>query len=233
MKRRWAALGGGLGLAIGVVAGPTLFADETSDKQPRPHNSEAVTAAQSGPTTFDTKFVAIDPARAFDSRIPTGPTGPNFVAVTSGIATGFTASAINFNGTSDVANAGIVSIDHNRTVRIWNGDQSGTTHVIIDITGYFVKPMYAEVARNGSVTAGSRVTSAQRFQAGVYDVTFDRNVTGCATTATIGDINTEPGGLIDVQTVTSAVRVFTADPDRGGAPTPALSDRAFYLVVTC
>lgn len=233
MKRRWAALGGGLGLAIGVVAGPTLFADETSDKQPRPHNSEAVTAAQSGPTTFDTKFVAIDPARAFDSRIPTGPTGPNFVAVTSGIATGFTASAINFNGTSDVANAGIVSIDHNRTVRIWNGDQSGTTHVIIDITGYFVKPLFAEVHGSGALSDGSRAISATKIDTGKYGVRFDRDVSGCAYTATIGGATFAVAGVIDTglsSTSNDTVEVFTQDND--GSP-PAYVDKPFHLTITC
>jgi hypothetical protein len=65
------------------------------------------------------------------------PTGPNFLAVTPGDAAAFTASSINFNGTSDLANAATVAIDANRTVKVWAGDQSGSTHVLIDVTGYY------------------------------------------------------------------------------------------------
>ncbi len=67
-----------------------------------------------------------------------GPTGPNFIAVTPGDATGFTASAVNFDGTTDVANAGTVTLDADRQVRIWAGDQAGSMFVIIDITGYYL-----------------------------------------------------------------------------------------------
>lgn len=64
--------------------------------------------------------------------------GPNFVSVTPGGAASFTASAINFNGTADIANAGIVSIDAGRKVKLWGGDQAGSMFVIIDITGYYL-----------------------------------------------------------------------------------------------
>jgi hypothetical protein len=69
------------------------------------------------------------------------PTGPNFVAVTPGDAASFLASAINFNGTADIANAGTVAIDANRQITVWGGDQSGSAHVIIDVTGYFAPPV--------------------------------------------------------------------------------------------
>ena len=58
------------------------------------------------------------------------PTGPNFVAVTPGDAASFLASAVNFNGTADIANAATVAIDANRQIKVWGGDQSrfGTHH---------------------------------------------------------------------------------------------------------
>ena len=67
----------------------------------------------------------------------TGPTGPNFVAVTPGGAAGFTASAMNFNGTSDLANAATVTLGGDREITVWGGDQTGSTNVIIDVTGYY------------------------------------------------------------------------------------------------
>ncbi len=78
----------------------------------------------------------------------TQPTGANFVAVTPGDATSFSTSAINFNGTADVANAGIVTIDGDREVKVWNGIESGTVHFIIDITGYYQpNPLLVDVDR--------------------------------------------------------------------------------------
>ncbi len=67
-----------------------------------------------------------------------GPTGPNYVAITPGDAAGFTASAVNFDGSTDVANAGTVRLDTSRQVKIWGGDQAGSMYVIIDITGYYL-----------------------------------------------------------------------------------------------
>ncbi len=66
-----------------------------------------------------------------------GPTGPNFMSVTPGDAASFTASTINFDGTSDLANAATVAIAGDRTIKVWGGDQSGSAHVIIDVTGYY------------------------------------------------------------------------------------------------
>lgn len=67
----------------------------------------------------------------------TQPQGGNFLSIAPGDATGFTASAINFNGSTDVANGGIVRLDGNRQVKIFCGDQQGSTHVILDVTGYY------------------------------------------------------------------------------------------------
>jgi hypothetical protein len=66
-----------------------------------------------------------------------GATGPNFLAVTPGDATSFTASALNFGGGADVANAATVRIAADRSIRVWAGDQSGSAHAIVDVTGYF------------------------------------------------------------------------------------------------
>jgi hypothetical protein len=69
------------------------------------------------------------------------PTGPNFLAVTPGDLGSFTASAINFNGTADVANAATTNIAADRTIKVWGGDQSGSMHFLIDVTGYYSPPV--------------------------------------------------------------------------------------------
>jgi hypothetical protein len=66
------------------------------------------------------------------------PTGPNFVSVTPGDATDYKASAINFDGSTGIANGANVQIDANRQIKIWGGTNTGSMHIIIDITGYFM-----------------------------------------------------------------------------------------------
>jgi hypothetical protein len=69
----------------------------------------------------------------------TGTTGPNFLALTPGDAATFTASAINWSSADQsVANGLIVKLDANRFVRVWCGDQSGSTHVLLDVNGYWL-----------------------------------------------------------------------------------------------
>ena len=46
-------------------------------------------------------------------------------------------SAINFPGHDDRANGGVVKLDDSRQVKIFAGDQTGSTFVILDVTGYY------------------------------------------------------------------------------------------------
>jgi hypothetical protein len=129
-------------------------------------------------------FYAIDPIRAFDSRVPaisnsgifapnsdraisvkdgydetgtvtaadaipagatavtctltvTGTTGPNFLSLVPGDASDFTTSSINWVGANQsIANGVVTRLDAARQVRIFAGDQAGSAHAILDITGY-------------------------------------------------------------------------------------------------
>ena len=65
-----------------------------------------------------------------------GQTGPNFVAVTPGDAASFTASAINYTGAGSIANGASVTLAPDQTIKVWGGDNTGSAHVIIDVTGY-------------------------------------------------------------------------------------------------
>ena len=66
-----------------------------------------------------------------------GQTGPNFVAVTAGDAASFTASAINYPGSGSLANAASVTVAADQTIKVWGGDNTGSAHVIIDVTGFY------------------------------------------------------------------------------------------------
>ncbi len=69
----------------------------------------------------------------------TGTTGPNFLALTPGDAASFTASAINWSGADQsLANGLITKLDANRFVKVWCGDQDGSTHVLLDVNGYWI-----------------------------------------------------------------------------------------------
>jgi hypothetical protein len=75
-------------------------------------------------------------AVAFNVTV-SAPDGPNYLAVTSGDASGFSTSTINFPGGFDAANGSIVRLDGARQIRIFCGDQPGSTHVIVDVVGYY------------------------------------------------------------------------------------------------
>jgi hypothetical protein len=67
----------------------------------------------------------------------TGATGPNFLSVGPGDIGSLATSNINFPVSDDRANGGVVKLDANRQVKVFNGDQPGSTHFIIDVTGYY------------------------------------------------------------------------------------------------
>jgi hypothetical protein len=68
----------------------------------------------------------------------TGTTGPNFLAVVPGDAPSFSTSSLNWAGGYDIANGGTVKLDANRQVKVFLGDQAGSSHVILDVTGYYL-----------------------------------------------------------------------------------------------
>jgi hypothetical protein len=118
------------------------------------------------------------------------------------------------------------------------------------------QPLWAVVNPDGTFARGSGATASGRatgFEAGVYTVTFNRNVAQCAYVASIGAAGTTPpalGGQVLVyvnpnpnnQVLT--VRTFAADAENGGDPAVAgetstadiqrdEEDRGFQLVVNC
>jgi hypothetical protein len=69
----------------------------------------------------------------------TGTTGPNFLSVVPGDVTAVPGtSSLNWGGGYDIANSGTVKLDSSRQVKVFMGDQAGSTNFIIDITGYYL-----------------------------------------------------------------------------------------------
>lgn len=102
------------------------------------------------------------------------------------------------------------------------------TDLVIDVTGYYIKPIAGMIGSDGAPYAGSsRILGATRNALGVYTVQVDRNIHYCTATATVWDASyyastdTYLGGAYD----TVQVRLYNADG--------AAVDRYFYLTVTC
>ena len=117
------------------------------------------------------------------------------------------------------------------------------------------QPLWAVVNPDGTLARGSGATASARaagFAAGVYAITFNRNVAGCAYVATIGAPSTTPptlGGQVlayvnpnpNNQVIT--VRTFSSSGEANGNTTPGETgtpttpgdevDRGFQLVVNC
>lgn len=68
----------------------------------------------------------------------TGQTGPNYLALTPGDAGSFSTSVINWGAAVDTANGGTIKLDGSRQVKVWCGDQAGSTHFILDVTGFYM-----------------------------------------------------------------------------------------------
>ena len=66
-------------------------------------------------------------------------TGPNFLAVTAGDVASTETSALNWSTANDqIANGITVPVDASRQIKVFCGDQTGSTHVIIDVFGYYL-----------------------------------------------------------------------------------------------
>lgn len=106
-----------------------------------------------------------------------------------------------------------------------------------DLLGYFRAPpnfpMTAVVNSDGTLARGDHVVSATNLGTGTYEVVFDRNVTGCAYTATIGLSGTSgsstPGLISVVGRAGNVNGIFLNTVDTAGTN----SNRGFHLNVTC
>lgn len=77
----------------------------------------------------------------------TGGTGVNYLSISSASVTSRpTASAINFSANQNIANGGITKVQWDGSLRlgagdyqikVWNGDDVGSVHFIVDVTGFW------------------------------------------------------------------------------------------------
>ena len=66
-------------------------------------------------------------------------TGPNFLSVTAGDVASTETSLLNwYDGDKQIANSIVVPVDAERKIKVFCGDQTGSTDVIIDVFGYYL-----------------------------------------------------------------------------------------------
>ncbi len=156
--------------------------------------------------------------------VAVGSAGSGFLKVYPAGAPAPAASFLNFRDGKAVANGGAITVDTSGA-KHFTVLTSRTSHVVVDVSGYFIKPMWALVAGNGDLQLGSRTTAASRLTPGTYEVDFDRDVSNCAYHATAIGLQT---ALVEPRTGVPT-GVFVELTGASGSAT----DGGFYLTVTC
>jgi hypothetical protein len=113
----------------------------------------------------------------------TSSTGIGFLTLYANGAVRPAASQASYRAGDNVTSQVDAPLGADGAVRVYS---SGTTHVVLDVSGYYVKQLAAFISPSGGTYAGSsRVTSSARItDPGVYEVTFDRDVRYCSSVAT-------------------------------------------------
>src|SRR5262245_32336593 len=92
-----------------------------------------------------------------------------------------------------------------------------------------VKQLWAVVKIDGSLAHGSRVSSTTHLGTGRYEVTFNRNVSGCAYVATTENAYSQALGIFTASGHLSQNGVYVETKNQGGG----LTDGPFNLLVAC
>jgi hypothetical protein len=136
----WQKLGGGDAAgAYHPIDPQRVYDSRFADGPMTPNTNRTVSVADglAGATIIEPNIVPAGSSAVTFNVTVSGPTGPNFLSVTPGGSTSYSTSTINFPGGFDCANGSSVRLGGDRQVTIFCGDQSGSTHVILDITGYY------------------------------------------------------------------------------------------------
>ena len=107
----------------------------------------------------------------------------------------------------------------------------GTANLVADAVGYYTPPIFAYVAETGALGQSSGILAVTRTSGapmGRYDITFDRNVSDCAASATdvlfdtTLDVSIELGDVANNKGQVAVTR-----------PNDTYADTYFYVTVTC
>jgi hypothetical protein len=85
-----------------------------------------------------------------------------------------------YYGSFTMSGSGDVTLPSGAQAGITVKNFTSTTNLVLDVTGYYMPQLHGLVSPGGSIYAGSpSILSATNPSAGVYTVTFDRNITYC------------------------------------------------------
>lgn len=154
----------------------------------------------SGAVALSASFLVVSPTGA--GRIhawPNGSVEPTATTYYYGNHTGSNSSTVTVNPTTSYS------------LKVRN--YSATADLVIDVTGYYVKPLAAVIEPDGDLYSGSsRALNSTRIGVGQYRVTFDRYVRNCTVTAGgyAGDLNVGVNQFSYANDNQVEVRVFNA-----------------------
>lgn len=159
--------------------------------------------------------------------VSVGAAGSGYLTVYPGGATAPLASWLNFRDGKAIANGGTITLSDDGS-SAFGVKVSRSTHVVVDVTGYYAPRLWAGVSSAGTISGGSRVVSVANPATGSFVVTFDGDVSGCAYSATVWDTpgysaSAKSSGFSDA----SSVEVHTSS--NSGTATNV----GFWLVLTC
>lgn len=165
----------------------------------------------------------------------TSPSANTFLTIWPSDATMPLSSNLNPNAGKTIANAVTVALsDLLGQFDIYNS--SGTVQVIVDVVGYYTplahNNLSAVVTYDGVLFRDVGALSASTSATGIYNVTFDRDISDCTLVAGLGGYSTTPEGAGSVSTAfvmgnEDTVLVHTFDP------LASLTNSSFHLIVLC
>jgi hypothetical protein len=176
-----------------------------------------------GATAIEATITAIDSGSGFLRAWPANLSQPN-------------ATFLNYDSAFNVSNTGAITLCGGSNELPCGPNQDlnlqaygSSTHLVIDVGGYYIRKMAAVINVNGTVRDGNRVVASANLPGnGNYSVTFDRNITQCTYQATIANTSGKGYAMVDPR-LDVANGVFIATYDETGT----LSDSDFYVEVTC
>jgi len=95
------------------------------------------------------------------------------------------ATFLNYTNAFNASGAGSITLYTGGVTDFKVTNYGYATNLVIDVQGYYVKPMWAVIAASGSITRRSRLNgTAHTPGSGEYDLTFDRDISTCGVTST-------------------------------------------------
>jgi hypothetical protein len=194
------------------------------------------TFASQGGSTSGCKIPA--GATAIQATITAVATGSGYVKAYAAGASEPATSFLNFASTINAAVGGVIPIRGATAPAFTLKSFGATTDLVIDVTGYFSRPLWARINSDGTVAAQSgAVISVTKLTAfgDYYNVRFNRNIDGCSPYVTEAEVPPTNGRLapIAITGVGGNDSVYVMFKTVADANNDHGTATGFYISVTC